>query len=335
MVAVALITASIKHIEQQAQSSLIWPNAGLGNLVRSTSVQISAAMLQAVGCRLLESYLMKNALFQLLRSKTGLIVSVGVTIIWINAAYAESCPGNPNALGTSRTVVVSPNDYTRVGAIQYRDSLPLADKEMVITFDDGPLPPWSTRILDTLSSQCVKATFFLVGEMARNFPKVVQRIHEDGHTIGTHSEDHPLRFYKLSDNDLRWEIDEGIADVAAAVGNTQDVAPFFRIPGFGRSEQVEDALGARKLVTFSADVVADDWHRRITPSQIIVRAMKRLEERGKGILLLHDIHKATAAALPRLLEALKKDGFKVVQMVAPNGAPVASSTDSKPATSVH
>jgi peptidoglycan/xylan/chitin deacetylase (PgdA/CDA1 family) len=244
--------------------------------------------------------------------------------LWIGSAQAGSCPGNPNALGTSRTIVVSPNAYTRLGTIQYPDTLPLADKEVVITFDDGPLPPWSTRVLDTLSAQCVKATFFLVGEMARNFPKVVQRIHDEGHTIGTHSEDHPLRFGKLSSDDLRWEIDEGIADVAAAAGYTQYLAPFFRIPGFGRSEQVEDALQSRGLVTFSADVVADDWFHHIRPSQIAARAVSRLEKRGGGILLLHDIHKATAAALPDILAALKAKGFHVVQMVPPGETPVAT-----------
>jgi peptidoglycan-N-acetylglucosamine deacetylase len=247
----------------------------------------------------------------------------------IVSAHAAECPGHPNAIGTSRVITVAPGTYTRLGTIQYPDSLPLADKEVVITFDDGPLPPSSNRILDTLAAQCVKATFFLVGEMARNFPKVVQRIHEEGHTIGTHSEDHPLHFDKLSADQLRWQIDEGIADVAAAVGNIQDVAPYFRIPGFGRSEEVESALASRSLVVFSADIVADDWHRRIKPSQIVARAMSRLEKRGKGILLLHDIHKTTAAALPDLFEALKEKGFHVVQIVMPEKAPVATVESAK------
>jgi peptidoglycan-N-acetylglucosamine deacetylase len=250
--------------------------------------------------------------------------SCSVLLSITSVAGAAQCPGHPDAIGTSRAIVVSPATYSRLGTIQYPDTLPLADKEVVITFDDGPLPPSTSRVLDTLAAQCVKATFFLVGEMARTFPTVTQRIHDEGHTIGTHSEDHPLRFNQLSSDKLHWEIEEGIADVDAAVGNAQEVAPFFRIPGFGRSQEVENELAARPLVVFSADVVADDWHRHIKPNQIISRAMARLEKRGKGILLLHDIHKATAAALPGLLKNLKEHGFHIVQMVPPELVPSAA-----------
>src|ERR1700693_3769428 len=112
-------------------------------------------------------------------------------------AQAAECPGNPDALGTSRTLVVDPTEHPRVGGMQYRESLPLEDHEIVLTFDDGPLPPHSTRVLDILASECVKATYFLIGSMARNFPDLVRRIHEAGHTIGTHSEHHPLSFHKM------------------------------------------------------------------------------------------------------------------------------------------
>jgi len=203
----------------------------------------------------------------------------------------------------------------RVGKLQYPETLPLADKEVVLTFDDGPLPPYSNQILDMLASQCVKATYFLVGEMAHAFPATVRRIYEEGHTIGTHSHNHPLRFDRLSTEKLRWEIDRGIAEVGAALDDPDKLAPFFRIPGLGRSKEVERELAARSLVVFSVDVVADDWHRHITPGQIISRAMSRLEAHGKGILLLHDIHPATVAALPGLLKELKERGFRIVQVV--------------------
>ena len=80
---------------------------------------------------------------------------------------------------------------------------------------------------------------------------------------------------------------------------------------------MEDALAQRSLVVFSADVVADDWFRHIKPEQIVQRAMSRLEKRGSGILLLHDIHPWTIAALPVLLKELKDHGFHVVQIVPP------------------
>ena len=230
-------------------------------------------------------------------------------------ARAQECPGNPDALGTSRVLVLEPGELTQVGVMQYPQSLPLADKEVVITFDDGPLPPYSNQVLDILAEQCVKATYFLVGEMARSFPSVVRRIYQEGHTIGTHTEDHPLRMQKLPVEKVRWEIDQGIADVGAALGDPNEVAPFIRIPGLARSPMIEDEAAARSLVIFSSDTVADDWHRHIKPHDIVSRAMTRLEKRGKGILLLHDIHKSTVAALPELLKELKEKGFRVVHVI--------------------
>jgi peptidoglycan/xylan/chitin deacetylase (PgdA/CDA1 family) len=230
-------------------------------------------------------------------------------------AGAQDCPANPNALGTSRTLVFGAGEPTRIGLMQYRSSLPLADKEVVLTFDDGPRPPYTNEVLDILAAQCVKATFFLVGRMAHEYPAAARHVYEAGHTIGTHSEDHPLRFGTMSIEKMRREIDHGIADVGAALGDPKDVAPFFRIPGLARSDTLERELAARSLVVFSTDAVADDWHHRIRASQIIARAMSRLEKRGKGILLLHDIHRVTVAALPGLLRSLKEQGYHVVHVI--------------------
>jgi peptidoglycan/xylan/chitin deacetylase (PgdA/CDA1 family) len=235
-----------------------------------------------------------------------------------NATPADTnCPGHPGALGTSRVLALDPLQSPRIGHMQYPDSLPLNDKEVVLTFDDGPLPPYSNEILDVLASQCVKATYFMVGEMARSYPAVVRRVYEEGHTIGTHSEDHPTRFGQLPVEKMRQEIDWGISDVGAALGGARYLAPFFRIPGLARSDALESELAARGLVVFSSDTDADDWHHHIKPNQIIALAMRRLEALGKGILLLHDIHPATAAALPGLLEQLKDNGFHIVQVVPP------------------
>lgn len=230
-------------------------------------------------------------------------------------AWAQDCLGHPDAIGTSRVIAIAPGDYPRVGTMQYPQTLPLNDHEVVLTFDDGPLPPYSTQILDTLAAQCVKVTYFTVGEMARNFPAVVRRMRADGHTIGTHSEHHPTGFDRLPLDRLRHEIDDGIADVGAAAGDPAALAPFFRVPGLARSDLVEQELAARSLIVFSADTVADDWHRHITPARIIELALSRLQAKGRGVLLLHDIHPWTAIALPGLLKQLKDHGFRIVQVV--------------------
>ena len=233
------------------------------------------------------------------------------------SARAQDCRGNPNALGTSRVMAIDPAEYPKIGAMDHAAALPLSDKEVVLTFDDGPLPRYSNQILDILAAQCVKATFFLVGEMARAFPATVRRIFAEGHTIGTHSEDHPSRFGKLPRSLVEWEIDQGILDVGVALGDHKQVAPFFRTPGLARSDVIDSELAARQLVEFSSDTVADDWHHSISPKKIIALSIKRLEARGKGILLLHDIHGATVAALPGLLNELKQQGFHVVHVVPP------------------
>jgi len=251
----------------------------------------------------------------------ALSIAVGIlcwALLAAMPARAQSCPGHPDALGTSRALVVSPAQYQRLGTMQYPQTLPLADHEVVITFDDGPLPPWSDRTLDILTAQCVKATFFIVGQMARQYPQVVRREYEAGETIGTHSQDHPLHFDRLAGDSLSAQIDGGIASVSAALGDANDVAPFFRVPGLRVSPATENALALRGLVLFSSDADADDWFHHIKPNQIVARAMSRLEKKhDRGILLLHDIHPATVAALPLLLHALKANGFHVVQVVPP------------------
>jgi len=245
-------------------------------------------------------------------------------VVWlfgvVAAASAEPCPGNPDALGTSRVITISPSEFSRIGSMQYTQALPLNDHEVVLTFDDGPIPPYTNVILDTLASQCVKATYFLVGDMAHAYPSIVRRIYNAGHTIGTHSQSHPYAFQRLSPQNFEKQIDGGIAMVDAALGDPKALSPFFRIPGLGRTNAIEEYLASKSLVTWSADVVADDW-KHIGAKEIVKRAMRRLEEKGRGILLLHDIHPATVLALPDLFKELKQHGYHIVQVVASGERP--------------
>src|SRR6478672_13428634 len=208
----------------------------------------------------------------------GLVVAAAIAS-GCNLARAENCLGNPNALGTSRVLAIDPREYPRVGAMDHAVALPLSDKDVVLTFDDRPVPRYSNQILDILAAQCVKATFFLVGEMAHAHPSTARRIFAEGHTIGTHSEDHPLRFGKLPPSLVEYEIDKGIIDVGVALGDHRQVAPFFRVPGLARSEVIDSELAARRLVLFSSDTDADDWHPRISAKKIVTLAVKRLEAR--------------------------------------------------------
>ena len=222
-----------------------------------------------------------------------------LTCITAQAASAADCPGHPDALGTSRTLVVDPREHPRIGTMQYAETLPLADHEVVLTFDDGPLPRNSNQILDILASQCVKATFFTIGRMAQAYPEGVRKLRDAGHSIGTHTQDHPLGMKRMPIERARQEIDDGIASVKAALGDDAALAPFFRIPGLSRADGVEDYLASLGIQIWSADFPADDW-RHISSSRVYDLAMKRLEDKGRGILLLHDIQARTVAALPRI-----------------------------------
>src|SRR5258707_7662168 len=194
------------------------------------------------------------------RARRVVVLAMLVSSIAAGAASAADCPGNPGALGTSRTLVVDPREHTRIGTMQYDETLPLEDHEVVLTFDDGPLPPHSNQVLDILASQCVKATFFIIGRMARDYPEGVRRVRDAGHSIGTHTQNHPLSMNRMPIDRAGQEIDDGIAAITAALGAPNTVAPFFRIPGLLRAEAVEDYLASKGIQTWSADFPADDWH---------------------------------------------------------------------------
>src|SRR5215475_2204218 len=254
----------------------------------------------------------------MMRFTVALFVStlVGVSV----PASAETCPDNPDALGTSRVLTINPGEFSLLGTMQYKQTLPLEDREVVLTFDDGPLPPYTNIILDTLASQCVKATYFLVGQMAHAYPSVVRRIYNQGHTIGTHSEQHP-NFRRLSMRRVEREVDGGINSVTTALDDAKALSPFFRIPYLGRTNAIERFLERKQLVTWSADVDTNDWWRGSSPGAIVKRTMRRLNAEGHGIILMHDIHRATAMALPILLKELKANGYNVVHVVAAGERP--------------
>jgi peptidoglycan-N-acetylglucosamine deacetylase len=244
--------------------------------------------------------------------RSTIAASFMLASLMTGAAAAAECP--PDALGVSRTIVVDPSEHVRLGSMQYGESLPLKDREVVLTFDDGPLPPYTTRILETLASECVKATFFMVGRMVRGYPAVVRRVYNEGHTIANHSQNHPFTFHKMTVDHAAQEIEDGYASLRDALGDPKAVSPFFRIPGLLRQTSVEQYLAAHNYMTWSVDFLADDW-THINNREITRRAINRMEAQGKGILLLHDIQPATALALPDILKELKARGFKIVHVV--------------------
>jgi peptidoglycan/xylan/chitin deacetylase (PgdA/CDA1 family) len=235
-------------------------------------------------------------------------------------AMAADCP-RKDSLGTSRILEVNAKTFPRVGQKSFPDTLPLRDKEVVLTFDDGPHPPTTRKVLQALAQECVRATFFLIGKSASENPDIVRLIAAGGHTIGHHTWSHKS-LKQISESDAVNEINRGIeADEKALHGTatTTPTTPFFRFPGFESTPATLDLLQSRGIVVFGADFWASDWNK-MSPKQELDLLIGRLKEARKGIILLHDPKARTASMLPAFLRYLRENDYHVVQIVPKEGA---------------
>jgi peptidoglycan/xylan/chitin deacetylase (PgdA/CDA1 family) len=250
-------------------------------------------------------------------NRSCILAALATGLACAGPAIAEDCL-NPDALGTARTLAVDPALFSRVGTMQYAATFPLHAREVVLTFDDGPMPPMTTKVLETLRNECVKATFFLVGRNVKSSPGVARQIAGEGHTIGNHTENHHL--VTLAGPHGVQELDKGFRSIADALEPAGvRAAPFFRFPGLFNTHAVEMYAKAKGVSVMSADMVADDW-TGLRPEHIIARAIARLQQKGSGILLLHDVQPALALALPKLLRELKTRGYRIVHIIPAPGA---------------
>ena len=193
-------------------------------------------------------------------------------------------------------------------------TLNLRDRELVLTFDDGPLGANTQTVIDTLQKHCVKATFFSVGRMALGNPKLIQEVERRGHTVGAHTWSHPRGMDQLPVEDIKVEIEKGFAAVGQAVG--KPIAPFFRFPGLRDSPQAVAYLASRNISAWSVDVISGDTDPGANPARITRDVINRIRPLGKGIVLFHDIKKTTAEALDGILTELEKEGYKFVHVVS-------------------
>jgi peptidoglycan/xylan/chitin deacetylase (PgdA/CDA1 family) len=190
----------------------------------------------------------------------------------------------------------------------------LRDKEVVLTFDDGPMPGKTPKVLDALDAKGVKATFLMVGQMARTYPAIVRQVAARGHTIGTHTQDH-ANLSGMAVNTALAEIDKGQKSVAAALVPMQaQPAPFFRFPYLADTPVLRQALANRGTVVIDVNVDSKDYFVS-SPADLQKRGLERLDARGSGIILFHDIHARTVAMLPGFLDALEARGYTVVNLV--------------------
>jgi len=247
----------------------------------------------------------------------ALVPSFAVSVLVLAAATAMADGSCREALGTARVLSVDAHSTPRIGRKHFPVTLPLRPREVVLTFDDGPWPGTTPRVLDALRTECVRATFFIVGSRAMASPSLVRRTAAAGHTIATHSYRHPL-LNRMSFARAEAEIDRGIAAVKHALGGGYRVAPFFRFPGFAATPRLLDRLAQRGIVVFGADLWASDW-LPMTPAQELALVTRRLHAAGGGIVLFHDTKAQTAAMLPAWLRMLRRDGYRVVHVVPAGG----------------
>ena len=243
-----------------------------------------------------------------------MLAVLGACAAWSAAAHAGDCKDPAKALGVSRIVEIDTTNGPMFGSATKRDNEEsfLEDGEVVLTFDDGPVPWVTNPILDTLDQFCTKATFFAVGRMALSYPAAVKEVLARGHTVGTHTWSHPNNLRRLSHEKAVDQIERGFAAVALAAAT--DIAPFFRFPGLNDSDELLDYLQGRNIASFTVDVISNDSFIG-SPQTIAERTLRLTSARRGGILLFHDLKRPTARALPAILAGLKARGFKVVHLV--------------------
>lgn len=181
-------------------------------------------------------------------------------------------------------------------------------RQIALTFDDGPLPPYTDQILDILDRYEVTATFFCVGLNVRAYPDQVRRIRTAGHAVGNHTWSHPF-LPELS----RPQLGEQIERTSAMIESVSGEAPaFFRPPYGTRSPQVLQWLAEFRPTITLWDVEPFDWSM---PGAETITKIVLDQARPGSIILLHDgggDRSQTVASLPPMIEGLLRSGFSFV-----------------------
>ncbi len=221
----------------------------------------------------------------------------------------------PGGMGLSRIVEIDTTGGPGFGFEHFKQYDFLRDKEVVLTFDDGPWPENTPAVLRALADNCIKATFFEIGEHATWHPEITKEVVAAGMTLGSHTWSHKdlARNPYAKDIELaKAEIEMGFSAVHNAAG--VPIAPFFRFPALQHPPDLLAYMSERNIGVFSADFDSRDFKMR-KPEEVIKSVMTKLEKNGKGIILMHDFRRATAEAMPELLRQMKAGGYKVVHLV--------------------
>lgn len=202
----------------------------------------------------------------------------------------------------------------------------VARKEVILTFDDGPSGLYTNSILQSLGEVNAKAIFFQLGKNVRENGEIVKKVAQQGHGIGSHSESHSCLGTSNScrrHNGRLFSLDEAVAEIESGHQAIYDVLgwvdPFFRFPYGEASPDLKSFLNLHATAQFAWNIESEDW--RAQPTEILLnRVLTQLEAKGRGMILMHDIQRRTAEALPQLLLELYTRGYSVVLLQAADPA---------------
>src|SRR6476661_5768139 len=207
-------------------------------------------------------------------------------------APAKPPCANPDALGISRVVEIDTTGGPGFGFEHFKQLDFLRDKEVVLTFDDGPWPGNTPAVLKALADQCTTGIFFSIGKHATYHPEILKQVAAAGHTVGSHTWSHAtLTNKKLTLDQRKEEIEKGFSAVKWALGGVSP-SPFFRFPALQHPPEMVTYLGTRNIAIFSCDLDSFDF-KASKPEKVVDTVMKKLDSKGKGIILMHDFQKHT------------------------------------------
>src|SRR5258708_156781 len=217
--------------------------------------------------------------------------------------------------GEEAAVPLLPSKAIRVGT--GRDEV-LVDgglglRQIAITFDDGPHPTRTPRILSILAAAGIKANFFQIGRNAAAYPAVARLVMDAKHPVGSHTYSHP-DLVSLSEAHAELEIETGDSAVASAVGLKPGKLPFFRFPYGSKSARELRFVRSRGDTTLFWNMDSLDWRLR-DPHNLFLNLLAELDRAQRGILLLHDIQEQTVIVVPHFLRELKERGYETVYFV--------------------
>lgn len=194
----------------------------------------------------------------------------------------------------------------------------VARKEVILTFDDGPSGVYTQSILRSLREVNAKAMFFMLGKNVRANPDIVRKVAQDGHAVGSHSRTHACLGTSRAcgrTNGHIFSFEEAVAEIKGGHQAIQDtlgwVDPFFRFPYGEASPELKNFLKSNSVGEFYWSIDSEDW-RAQSNDTLLKNTLSRLEQKGRGNILFHDIQRKTAEILPTLLKELYTRGYSVV-----------------------